>query len=106
MSAVLQAMTGEERVEFESEGIDVDAEVAADIAFCLSEALAMTKKTVETATAARHMFQMSSNLRFKNLRADGKVEVTGVVMISPMKPAYMGKLASPFKQSQAAATRS
>lgn len=40
-------------VEFEFEGIDVGSEVAADIAFCLSEALAMTEQTdVESATAA------------------------------------------------------
>ncbi|WP_259642226.1 hypothetical protein [Pseudomonas syringae] len=40
-------------IEFEFEGIDVGSEVAADIAFCLSEALAMTAQTdVESATAA------------------------------------------------------
>lgn len=40
-------------IEFEFEGIDVGSEVAADIAFCLSEALAMTEQTdVESATAA------------------------------------------------------
>ena len=40
-------------IEFEFEGIDVGSEVAADIAFCLSEALAMTEQTdVESATSA------------------------------------------------------
>lgn len=40
-------------IEFEFEGIDVSSEVAADVAFCLSEALAMTEQTdVESATAA------------------------------------------------------
>lgn len=40
-------------IEFEFEGIYVGSEVAADIAFCLSEALAMTEQTeVESATAA------------------------------------------------------
>jgi len=41
------------RIEFESEGVDVSSEVAADIAFCLSEALAIAEQTdVESATAA------------------------------------------------------
>lgn len=41
------------RIEFEFEQIDVGAEVAADIAFCISEALAIAEHTdVESATAA------------------------------------------------------
>lgn len=41
------------RIEFESEGVDVSAEVAGEIAFCLSEALAIAEQTVvESATAA------------------------------------------------------
>lgn len=41
------------RIEFESEGVDVSAEVAEEIAFCLSEALAIAEQMdVESATAA------------------------------------------------------
>jgi hypothetical protein len=41
------------RFEFESEAVDVSAEVAGEIAFCLSEALAIAQQTdVESATAA------------------------------------------------------
>lgn len=41
------------RIEFESERVDVSAEVAEEIAFCLSEALAIAEQTdVESATAA------------------------------------------------------
>jgi hypothetical protein len=41
------------RIEFESEGVDVSAEVAEEIAFCLSEALAIAEQTdLESATAA------------------------------------------------------
>lgn len=41
------------RIEFESEGVDVSAEVAGEIAFCLSEALAIAEQAgVESVTAA------------------------------------------------------
>lgn len=41
------------RIEFESERVDVSAEVAEEIAFCLSEALTIAEQTdVESATAA------------------------------------------------------
>jgi hypothetical protein len=41
------------RIEFESEGVDASAEVAEEIAFCLSEVLAIAEQTdVESATAA------------------------------------------------------
>ena len=41
------------RIEFESVGVDFSAEVAADIAFCLSEALAISEQTeAQIATAA------------------------------------------------------
>lgn len=41
------------RIEFESVGVNFSAEVAADIAFCLSEALAISEQTeAQIATAA------------------------------------------------------
>ncbi|MGN2406751.1 hypothetical protein ACTACD_13335 [Pseudomonas syringae] len=41
------------RIEFESVGVDFSEEVAADIAFCLSEALAISEQTeAQSATAA------------------------------------------------------
>lgn len=53
------------RIEFESEGVDVSAEVAEEIAFCLFEALAIAEQTdVESATAAlRDEGQLSRKYR-------------------------------------------
>lgn len=69
------------RIEFESDGMDVSAEVAEEIAFCLSEALAIAEQTdVETTTAAvRNEGSLSRKYRLSHgvwqFSAEGAVHV-------------------------------
>jgi hypothetical protein len=68
-------------IEFEFEGIDVDAEVAADIAFCLSEALAMTEQAdVESATAALRYEGMLKR-KYRLSRGAWQFSATGVLPV-------------------------
>lgn len=73
-------------IEFEFEGIDVDADVAADIAFCLSEALAITEQTdVESATAALR-YEGTLKRKYRLSRGAWQFTATGVLHIENASP--------------------
>ncbi len=78
------------RIEFEFEGIDVGAEVAADIAFCLSEALAISEQTdVEHATAAVSN-EGSLTRKYRLSCGAWQFSATGVLHVENASPELLG----------------
>ena len=77
-------------IEFELDGIVVGAEVAADIAFCLSEALAIAEQTdVESATAAVRD-EGSLTRKYRLSCGAWQVSATGVVPVENASPELLG----------------
>ena len=77
-------------IEFELDWINVGAEVAADIAFCLSEALAIAEQTdVEGATAAV-CDEGSLNRKYRLSCGAWQFSATGVVPVENAGPELLG----------------